>query len=203
MVTLIIPFLWEFLRLRKYSLPLPERELLRFSRLEIFTDDEILWITSAFTWNICKLSLQEITWLPGWSWILPSFPAQSFPTYCSHVSRRRIKRQGKGTRNEQVTQLSHTFITTLMKSLGDVSYNTCDTFGEMFRDKCPSRFTSYRRCTLRVCCLSKFAYHVKSLFDRLFVLQRHKVDWLGDGQPQQWFSSVVLLGVHLTEEGDS
>lgn len=96
-----------------------------------------------------------------------------------------IKRQVKGARNEQVTQLSHTFITTLMKSFGDVSYNTCDTFGEIFRDKCPSRFASYRQCMLRVCCLSKFGYHVKSLFDLLFVLQRHKVDWLGDGQPQQ------------------
>lgn len=31
-----------------------------------------------------------------------------------------IKRQVKGARNEQVTQLSHTFITTLMKSFGDV-----------------------------------------------------------------------------------
>lgn len=52
-----------------------------------------------------------------------------------------IERQVKGTRNEQVTQLSHTFITTLTKSLGDVSYNiirAC-TLGEMFRDKCPSK----------------------------------------------------------------
>lgn len=93
-----------------------------------------------------------------------------------------IERQVEGTRNEQVTQLSRTFITTLMKSLGDVS---CGTFGEIFRDKCPSRFASYRQCILRVCCLSKFGYRVKSIFDLLVALRRNKVDWFGDDQTQR------------------